>query len=388
MLKFKNKIFNLLFVFVLFSMVIFSNSIYAKTMTLDFRGIGDKNEDIANRDLNIWKISDRVYSDDEKQMLVRDLEGKSIDDLKSYPLTTFKTDKDGKVVFDFSKGTYYVRVQNKTGAKDIYPFAFVVNEMNESSTVYPKGHGDTPPGDVELLKISKDKLPLPGAIFRLYKIVNGEEIPINSTTYSYDFVTDLDGKIYIKNLEVGEYVFHEIEPPKGYKIKDAKTYFYISSSKTTYVEVYNYKDDEGGKTFKKISSDTEEGLEGAEFFVTVKNDSSFERVKVNGKDLVLVSGSDGFFSVVDLPYGEYYLWESKPPVGYEGLSGSVKFVIDDTSFEKDIYIKNKPLPPPPVPPNDNPPVKIPKTGDINLIVMVAAGLVCFVLGVKMVKENE
>lgn len=117
MLKFKNKIFKMLFVLVLFSMVIFSNSVYANTMTLDFNGIGDNKEDIANRNLNIWKISDKVYTDEEKQKLVKDLENKSIDSLKVYSKTSFKTDEDGKLIHDFSEGTYYVRVVFKEGAK-------------------------------------------------------------------------------------------------------------------------------------------------------------------------------------------------------------------------------------------------------------------------------
>ena len=398
MLKFKNKIFKMLFVLVLFSMVIFSNSVYANTMTLDLNGIGDNKEDIANRNLNIWKISDKVYTDEEKQKLVKDLENKSIDSLKVYSKTSFKTDEDGKLIHDFSEGTYYVRVVFKEGAKNIYPFAFVVDEIHDGGIIYPKGHGDTPPGNVELLKLSKDRKALPGAVFRLYKIVDGKEIPIESSMNFYDFVTDSQGKIYVNNLEPGEYMFKEIEPPVGYKIKKEKTYFYVSSSKTTYVEVYNYKDDEGGKRFKKISSDTGEGLAGAEFVVTRKNDLYYERIKVDGKDLVLFSGRDGFFNVENLPYGEYYLWETKPPVGYEELSDNVKFVIDDLSYEKDLYIKNKPAqkksihPPTPTPdqpsPQDKTPVKIPKTGDITLIVMVVAGFISFILGIKMVKEKE
>ena len=92
------------------------------------------------------------------------------------------------------------------------------------------------------------------------------------------------------------------------------------------------------------------------------------------------------------------MWETKPPVGYEELSDNVKFVIDDLSYEKDLYIKNKPAqkksihPPTPTPdqpsPQDKTPVKIPKTGDITLIVMVVAGFISFILGIKMVKEKE
>ncbi|WP_138159987.1 MSCRAMM family protein [Peptoniphilus catoniae] len=400
MLKFKNKIFKMLFVFVFFSMVIFSNTIYAKIMTLDFNGIGTDKVDRANRDLSIWKVSDRIYSEEERQKLVKDLEGKSLEDLKGYPLNRYKTDSEGKLVLDLGSGTYYVRVDSKKGSGDIYPFAFVVDDKRDEDVIYPKGHGDTPPGSVELLKLSKDRLPLPGAVFKLYKLIDGKEVPIRSSSDSYNFVTDAKGKIYVSNLEPGDYVFEEVQAPSGYKIRDPKTYFSISSSGTTYLEIYNYKEEEGGKKFKKISSKTEEGLAGAEFIVTKKVDKSYERVKVNGKDLVVVSDKDGFFRVDNLEYGEYYLWETKPPVGYEGLSTGIRFVVDDDSFSKDLYIKNKPTyeEPKPNPNPDNPkhedtpgpkpPIKIPKTGDINLIVMICAGFISFILGIKMVKENK
>ena len=133
-----------------------------------------------------------------------------------------------------------------------------------------------------------------------------------------------------------------------------------------------------------------------------------ERVKINGKDLVLVSDKDGYFSVDNLPFGTYFVWEVKPAGGYEPLGELQSFVIDENSLVNDLVIKNTPIPPPPEkdkpkpppeggqkpkkPPRDKDkpkkPRRIPKTGDISLILMSIFGVICSIWGGVLVKENK
>ena len=404
MLNFKNRIFKLLLGCVIFSMVIISGAVYAKSLSIDLNGKDRKVDEVANREIVIWKVGDEIVtSDKDKEKLVKDLNKKSVDELnkidkKPYTVTT---DANGVAsLVGFKSGTYYARVTDVKGKVEIYPFVFTVDENNLNDvTIMPKGHHETPPGNhVELLKVSADDVPLAGAVFNLYKVVNGEETLVKS-----NLITDSKGKIVIDNIELGEYIFEEVQAPAGYRIRNVRTRFVVNGG-TTKVVVVNYKDTNGGKRFRKIDSDSNEPIEGVRFIVTKRVNGYDERVKINGKDLVLVSDKDGYFTVDNLPFGSYFVWEVKPAGGYEPLGELQSFVIDENSLERDLVIKNTPVPPPekdkpkPPPEKDKPkppekekpkkPKKIPKTGDISLLLMSIFGVICSVWGGVLVKENK
>lgn len=397
MLNFKNRIFKLLLGCVIFSMVIISGAVYAKDLTIDLNGLGRSLDDISNREIVIWKVNSKIYSPEERTKLAEDLKNKSFEDLNSLYKDNFKlkSNNNGTVVHDFAPGTYYARVKDDDGKIKIYPFVFVSDDKDDDRTILPKGHHETPPGDVELLKVSADSVPLGGAEFLLYKVVNGEEIPVK-VNGSYKLVTDSNGLIHVGKIEMGEYVFKEIKAPDGYRIKVEKTYFVVNPSGTTRVVVVNYKDTDGGKRFKKIDSVTGKPIEGVQFVVSRRIDGYDERIKVNGKDLVLVSDKDGYFVVDNLPFGDYFIWEVKPQAGYEPLGEMVSFVIDTKSLEKDLVIENKPVNPPPEKEKPKPPEKekpkkprrIPKTGDVSLILMSIFGVILSIWGGVLVKENK
>ena len=189
------------------------------------------------------------------------------------------------------------------------------------------------------------------------------------------FVTDNGGRILIKNVKAGAYVFKEIEAPKGYKIVESESDFAIFEGESATVKVVNEKK-LGSYNFYKTDEAREIGLPGAEFVITRDKDNMDQRVQRDGKDLVLNSSDDGKFAVYDLPYGTYYIWETKAPDGYTLLQGSLKFEIDDNSFEKVLIIENSKKPP------------IPKTGDVTLIVLVVAGAVMIGLGKYLIKDKR
>lgn len=399
MLKLNNKIFKLLLGCVIFSMVIISGAVYAKSLSIDLTSKDRNANEVAKREIVIWKIKDKIItSDKDKEKLAKDLYSWSDDDLsKEYKDNfTVTTDENGVASLgNLSTGTYYARVADN-GKVKIFPFVFTVDEKNQNDvTIMPKGHHETPPPDnhVELFKVSADDVPLAGAVFNLYKVINGEETLVMS-----NLITDSNGKISIKGIELGEYIFEEVQAPEGYRIKNVRTRFVVNGG-TTKVVVVNYKDSDGGKRFKKIDSDSKKPIEGVRFIVTRNVNGYDERVKINGKDLVLISDKDGYFAVDNLPFGTYSLWEVKPAGGYEPLSGAESFVIDGNSLELDKVVENKPVPPPPddeekpkKPPKDKDkpkkPRRIPKTGDISLILMSIFGVVCSIWGGVLVKENK
>lgn len=387
-----------------------------KALTIDFSRSGKKAE-VAGRKVTIWKISDGLRPEDSGlknaksfQDVARLLEGKSEKELNASYAThkSYDTDAEGKLSLSLARGLYYLRVAEKQGAITIFPFVFVANPGDSNGVIYPKGAEPTSSG-VELLKISTDRVPLPGAVFQLFFLDKNNRIPVKNPSGGADFTTDAVGKIVIKDLAPGKYVFVETKAPAGYRIKHPEVPFEITNKQVKKLTVENYKDKEGGKTFKKVSSADNKPLSGAQFLVTKKTEKGYMRMKKNGKDMVLTSGTDGTFVANGLPDGDYYLWEIKAPAGYASLSGSVQFTVSADSLKKELIIKNTPqnppdktppgktppgkTPPGTTPPGKNPPyddkhVNIPKTGDVQLLMMSVSGLLSGLLGVKILKDNE
>ena len=132
----------------------------------------------------------------------------------------------------------------------------------------------------------------------------------------------------------------------------------------------------GTYKFFKTDETRETGLVGAKFVITEDVNNKNKRIQRDGKDLVLNSGEDGNFDSTELPYGTYYIWETKAPDGYNLLEGGLKFEIDDDSDEEVLFIENSKKSP------------LPKTGDITLIVLVIAGAIMIALGKYLVKDKN
>ena len=420
MLNLQSKLSRLVFAALVFSMVAFSVFAPAMVMaegakakeqvTIDFTGVFKESEMVSRRVL-IWKISDDITGDNLTNRL--GLPGKSPLNEANVALKALseaeldkrfgghsiaESNAKSMAVINLSRGTYYVRVEKKDGAVSVHPFVFTMDLASNSMVVYPKSDVETP--GVKLKKVSTDGNPLPGAVFQLFFLDKNNRIPVKNSSGGADFVTDENGVIGPIKLSPGKYIFVETKAPDGFRIKNPETTFEVGNTGTTTVQAVNYKDSEGGKTFKKVSSTDGKPLPGAEFLVTKKTEKGYMRMKKGGKDMVLTSGTDGTFVADGLPDGDYYLWEIKAPEGYAPLSGSVKFIVSASSLKKELIIKNTPQerkPKEKIPkkkkpggktPYDDKHVKIPKTGDVQLLMMSVTGLLSGLLGVKILKDNE
>ena len=383
-------------------------------VVIDFSRVGKKNA-MAERTLAIWNVSEAITADKKDQAsydaAVRALDAMSVEalDEKYGEHISVDTDEDSLAEVELSQGTYYVRAEDESDLAAMVPFMFTVNMKSGSMKIYPKGNTPTKSG-VDLLKVSTDGNPLPGAVFQLFRMEGANRIPVKNASGGTDFTTDSQGMIKINDLAPGKYVFVETKAPAGFRIKNPETTFDVTDKGRTTVKVENYKDSEGGKTFKKVSSKDGKPLPGAEFLVTKKTEKGYMRMKKGGKDMVLTSGTDGTFVADGLPNGEYHLWEVKPPAGYAPLSGSIQFTVSADSLTKELIIKNTPqekkpkeqTPKEKTPggktpggetpggktPYDDKHVNIPKTGDVQLLMMCVGGLLSSVLGVKILKDNE
>ncbi len=379
----------------------------ASSVTIDIKTKESLSKnDLEGRTLGIWKLNDKfIDTSMDKTRLVSILDKLSEADLDKQ--LENKADKwiirpeakdDYKVTLSLEPGTYYLRELGDSKERFIESAVFSTVETNitklkwglkitppppppppEKPPHEPPGETPPPPNSVLLLKTDGEGKALSGAKFTIH-YANGD--PLLTKDGSVDdkgsaeiFVTDNGGRILIKNVKPGAYVFKEIEAPKGYKIVESESDFAIFEGESATVKVINEKK-LGSYNFYKTDEAREIGLPGAEFVITRDKDNMDQRVQRDGKDLVLNSGDDGKFSVYDLPYGTYYIWETKAPDGYTLLQGSLKFEIDDNSFEKVLIIENSKKPP------------IPKTGDITLIVLVVAGAVMIGLGKYLIKDKR
>ncbi|MEJ8751557.1 SpaA isopeptide-forming pilin-related protein [Lagierella sp. ICN-221743] len=215
--------------------------------------------------------------------------------------------------------------------------------------------------------------------------------------------SDINGKIVVKNLEKGTYYVREVGD-KEYKT--APFFILIPMDEDiieTKVEVKKPTEPTeptkpteptGEYHFLKVDGDGKNPLKNAVFKVNVKKGDYYKDYLVNGKPYIIKSDSKGKFVVEGLPYGTYYLKEIIPPEGYKVLSETIKFEISGESDKFEIVIKNnkEETTPKETTPKETEKkekkkkIKVPKTGDITLIVMVIAGALLFYIGKKLIKE--
>ncbi|MBS4881759.1 MAG: LPXTG cell wall anchor domain-containing protein [Peptoniphilus harei] len=404
----KKKIYSLIILFAMVTMVFLPLTVLgASSVTIDIKTKESLSKnDLEGRSLGIWKLNDKfIDTSMDKTRLVSILDklseaelDKQLENKADKWIVSPKEADDYKVTLNLPEGTYYIRELGDKKVRFIESAVFSTVETNITKLKWgltvkttpppppPPPHETPPPPEtVVLIKTDGEGKALAGAKFTLH-YANGD--PVLTKNGAFDdkgsaevFVTDDNGRITIRNVKAGTYTFKEVEAPVGYKILNSESDFVIFEGQGANVAVINEKK-KGSYNFFKTDASRKKGLAGAEFVITRDKDGMDERVQRDGKDLVLNSGKDGKFSVYDLSYGTYYIWETKAPKGYSLLNGSLEFEINDNSFEKVLIIENT------IEGGDEAPLPLPKTGDITLIVLVIAGAVMVGLGKYLIKDKR
>lgn len=210
--------------------------------------------------------------------------------------------KDGTVTSEpIEFGTYYIKeIKAPTG--------YTLNPRQYDFTVTTHGAVIEIPvtnriikGRVKIKKVDEEtNKTLKGAIFAVYKKADDTEI--------CRLTTGDDGTITSGLLNYGEYYFKEIQPPVGYNLNTDRVDFTITEEGKVYEFTAENRIIKGRIKITKTDIETNAVLKGGVFEV------------FNAEDDTLVcevtTGDDGTVTTELLNYGNYYVKEKTPPIGY------------------------------------------------------------------------
>ncbi|MCH5324290.1 MAG: VaFE repeat-containing surface-anchored protein [Eubacterium sp.] len=169
-------------------------------------------------------------------------------------------------------------------------------------------------GNLHIQKLTSDNV-LAGWQFRVQLV----ESPFEGYTYDKTFTTDNNGEINISNLRIGTYKVTEVTTGVvGYITPEAQTAV-IEDDETTDLFFTNVPI--GNVHVTKVDRDyTDVKLTGAEFTVTAAADiatASGETLYSEGDIIGTLTETElGEYQLDDIPYGDYYLQETKAPENY------------------------------------------------------------------------
>lgn len=229
----------------------------------------------------------------------------------SSTLTTVKTDANGEALLTALDPGVYV-VTEKT-----VPNGYLLDTTPQMITLVPNSTGTVrfqnyPKPTLTVNKVdSITKDPIKGAKFHItYASNNTFSGEINDLG---TYFTDENGQIQLSKLQDGWYRVTEVEPAKGYAIKDPATqecYIQAGTGKVLTFENVPLS----ALIIKKVDADSGAMLQGAKFRVRYLGGTSGTGGTVIGEYITSVNGT---IVITGLKAGTYVVEETKAPQGYE-----------------------------------------------------------------------
>ncbi len=235
-------------------------------------------------------------------------------------------DENGAITFnsDLPLGSYYVQeyVTDEHYVPDDTQYAFtfdyagqdveiVTIALNDGSAI----ENDLIRGSVSGLKLDEDDNLVEGALFGIFSTDTTEFTEDTAIAVS---ASDANGEFGFDNVPYGEWVIREISAPDCYVVDDTLHYVTISDVEQT-VEITAVNDFVTGsvQTTKTDAEYPDNKLTGATFVIYQDTDGDGDYV--SGSDLLvgeMTEIEDGVYTMDDLRYGGYFLYEETAPEGY------------------------------------------------------------------------
>ena len=240
---------------------------------------------------------------------------------------TATSGKDGKIIFrDLAPGTYYYKEIKAPKLPDgadyiIYPELVKVEirgDFKGDPEIFQLGAFANFKGRAVFKKIDANANPLPGTIFKLYRIENGEKI------FEREVTAEKDGSLAMEDLGAGSYELDEMDATDGYIVNKQPIYFVVKKNSNDKqpldeLEFVNYQaevtgrkvNDQGqtlaGAVFAIYNADNQNQPQGSP--ITFLN-------RAGEKVSEITTEKTGEIYAKGLNEGHYVLVETKAPTGY------------------------------------------------------------------------
>ena len=199
--------------------------------------------------------------------------------------------------------------------------AVIVNIQNQDEIVEITISNKPIKGKVQILKTSEEGIPLQGAIFGVYD---------STDSLVYELTTDENGISLSKNLVYGNYYLKEITPPVGYNLnEDIIPFSIIDQGQTIRLTASNIKI--CGRVQILKTGETTNPLQGAVYEIFDISGTLIEE---------LITDENGIAISNEIVYGEYYLKELTPPIGYNLNEMPIPFEIREQGITIEITAGN------------------------------------------------
>lgn len=239
---------------------------------------------------------------------------------------TATSGKDGKIIFrDLAPGTYYYKEIKAPKLPDgadyiIYPELVKVEirgDFKGDPEIFQLGAFANFKGRAVFKKIDANANPLPGTIFKLYRIENGEKI------FEREVTAEKDGSLAMEDLGAGSYELDEMDATDGYIVNKQPIYFVVKNSNDKQpldeLEFVNYQAEVTGRKVNEQG----QTLAGAVFAIYNADEQNQPQGspitflnRAGEKVSEITTDKTGEIYAKGLNEGHYVLVETKAPTGY------------------------------------------------------------------------